>query len=277
MMRKATLAAGAFLALAAAGCGEDDEKSGGEAAQPARMAIELSGSGKNLEFSVPRTVKGGLVQIEFTNSAKGGERTAQFVRADKGHTGQEALQAAGAWAENGKPLPEWAHTAGGFGEVPPGETQTVTQRLPAGDYAVAEIESNASAGFKVSGAGAGGQPSAPGTIEATEYKFDTTGLKAGRNTVVFDNKGAEPHFAGAAPIKSGKTIADVREYLETEKGEDPLENRSTFTTAVIDGGGKQSLELDLKKGSYALLCFVPDRKGGPPHVVKGMVSEAQVR
>jgi hypothetical protein len=39
---------------------------------------------------------------------------------------------------------------------------------------------------------------------------------------------------------------------------------------------KQSVELDLKPGRYVLLCFVPDREGGPPHVAKGMISDAEV-
>ncbi|MDQ4129751.1 MAG: hypothetical protein M3133_01975 [Actinomycetota bacterium] len=46
---------------------------------------------------------------------------------------------------------------------------------------------------------------------------------------------------------------------------------------MIDGGVKQLVKLDLAKGSYALLCFSPDRAGGPPHVAKGMASEAVVR
>jgi Tol biopolymer transport system component len=29
--------------------------------------------------------------------------------------------------------------------------------------------------------------------------------------------------------------------------------------------------------AYALLCFASDRKGGPPHVVKGMLGETRVR
>ena len=45
---------------------------------------------------------------------------------------------------------------------------------------------------------------------------------------------------------------------------------------MIEGGDSQSVELELKEGKYALLCFVPDRAGGPPHAVKGMISEAVV-
>ena len=34
--------------------------------------------------------------------------------------------------------------------------------------------------------------------------------------------------------------------------------------------------LELRQGRYALVCFLSDRKGGPPHVVKGMVTEVDV-
>ncbi len=34
--------------------------------------------------------------------------------------------------------------------------------------------------------------------------------------------------------------------------------------------------LELKKGKYVPVCFISDRKGGPPHVAKGMISEATV-
>ncbi len=30
-------------------------------------------------------------------------------------------------------------------------------------------------------------------------------------------------------------------------------------------------------GKYSLVCFIEDRKGGPPHVAKGMVGETTVR
>jgi hypothetical protein len=36
------------------------------------------------------------------------------------------------------------------------------------------------------------------------------------------------------------------------------------------------IDLELKRGKYALVCFVPDRKGGPPHAFKGMISEGFV-
>jgi hypothetical protein len=273
----AGVAIAGMLALGA-GCGDDDDDGGGggAAAKPSKLAMELSGSSEKPTFDVPKSVEGGVVEISFTNSTKG-PHSAQLVRAGQGHTPQEALAAGNAWGENGKPLPDWAVTAGGLGDVEQGETGTVTQELAPGKYVVADLESGASAEFEVTGeSGAGELPGDGGTIEATEYKFSASGLKTGGAPIVFENTGAEPHFIGAVGIKPGKTVADVRRYFKTEKGGSPLDESRNFNTAVIEGGERQSIQVELEEGDYALLCFVPDRAGGPPHAVKGMISEVTV-
>jgi hypothetical protein len=270
------LAVGVGAGLAA--CGDDDEQQGGQAAQPRTLAIKLTGTDENLRFSVPKSLPGGVVQIEFTNATKG-EGSAQLGRVDAGHTPQEGLQAAGAWADEGRPLPPWVHTAGGLGLTPAGATSSATQELLPGKYFVLDVESEATASLELTGEeGAAKLPIPEAHINATEYKFNADRLVAGKHSVLFDNKGAEPHVIGAAPIKPGKTIADVRRFALEEKGEDPTETKAGFETAILDGGVKQVVELDLKRrGAYVLLCYVPDRKGGPPHLVKGMISQAVVR
>jgi hypothetical protein len=278
--RAMALAAAAGLALAGAGCGSDDDDDGGDgggqAAQPSRLAIELSGSAKKPTVTVPDSVEGGVVEIRFSSSVPG-EHSAQLVGAKEGHTPQEALAAASAWADKGKALPDWVIVAGGTGDVKRGESTTVTQELQPGSYLAVDLASNQTAEFEVTGGGGGGEVAAEGgTITATEYAFESEGLTAGRNTVLFDNAGKEPHFIAAIGLKEGATIEQARRFFETEKGRPPLDESRSFSTAVIEGGAKQSLELALDAGRYALICFVPDRKGGPPHMVQGMISEATV-
>jgi len=84
----------------------------------------------------------------------------------------------------------------------------------------------------------------------------------------------------AVPYRPGATLVDVRRAFRRAEGaaEPPLEFENSFYTARIDGGTRQIIELDLdRSGKYALLCFVSDRKGGPPHVAHGMVAETTVR
>ena len=267
---------GAILGLAA--CGDDEEEGGGgQASQPEKVAFKISGSGRNLKMTAPKSVQGGVVRIEFSNEAQGGHGVQLGYVDDESRTPQEALRAAAAWGEEGKQLPEWVHLPGGVGTIDSGTTRTVTQELPAGRYFAVDIDSNATAFFRVSGDGGGELPSAPATVEASEYKFETSGLKAGKNQILVDNIGAEPHFLVAAPIKSGKTIEDVRSFVRNEKGEEPISQQGSFDTAIVDGGVKQVVEGEVRSGTtYALMCFIPDRKGGPPHAVKGMISEATV-
>ena len=47
-------------------------------------------------------------------------------------------------------------------------------------------------------------------------------------------------------------------------------------TSVIDGDIAQNLELELPAARYAVVCFISDRKGGKPHVAKGMIEELTV-
>jgi hypothetical protein len=284
-MRRASLTGLALVAVigfAGPGCGDDDDDGDGggggesQAAKPSRLAIEVSGSAKQPSFSVPKSVEGGLVEIDFTNSAKG-EHGAQLIGAKDGHTAQEALKAGAAWGEKGKPLPEWVIIAGGVGSVPSGQTASASQELAPGKYVVIDLDTDANAEFEVTGdSGAGELASDGGTIEATEYEFRSTGLKPGKNRILFDNTGGEPHFIAGIGLKPGSTIEDTRKFFRTEKGEPPVDESRSFSTAVIEGGTAQSVDVELEAGKYALLCFVPDRAGGPPHVVKGMISEAVV-
>jgi hypothetical protein len=272
----AALAATSILALAA--CGDDDEDGGGDgAAAPAQVSFELSGSGKNLTMSAPESVEAGVAELSFRNSTKK-ESDAQLVRVDGGRSPREVLTAAEAWAGQGKALPEWIHLEGGVGTVPADGSGTAIQELVPGSYIAVSIATNTFTEFEVTeGAGEASLPTTDASVDAVDYAFESTGLTAGTASITIDNKGEQPHFVAASKLKSGKSIADVRKFVRTEKGPPPVDFENTWDTSVLDGGKKQVVELNLEPGKYALICWVPDRAGGPPHAVKGMISEAVVR
>ena len=141
-------------------------------------------------------------------------------------------------------------------------------------------ERGATAALEVTGEAAGGElPKADAKITAKDYSFTSSGLKAGRNTIEFDNVGKEIHHVIAFPYAAGTDFADVKKFFSQEgppKGPPPVDFRGITGTAALEGGTKQITELELKRGKYAFICFISDRKGGPPHVAKGQIVEANV-
>ena len=272
-----TLALGLLaLVLSACGGGSSKPPKGSE-----KLAVEVENFGRQIEVTVPQNVKAGVREITFENRSDG-EHSVQLVRWD-GDTRSPAavLRAANAWGENGKPLPPWIHLAGGFGPLEAGETAEGTVRLEPGRYLAVDIEAEgkpAYSQFSVTGEpDRAPLPPSEATIKAADYSFSATGLKAGENDVVFANSGNEPHMFAAAPLAKGATLADVRRFFRTEKGKPPIDESKTLSSAVLDGKRSETVRLDLQRGKYVLICFVPDRKGGPPHVAKGMISLAEVR
>jgi plastocyanin len=278
-----TLALLAAASVGLAGCGEQvgDKQA---AASPTKFAITATEAGKQLRLSVPKSVRAGLVTVELTNTGKAFHE-AQLIRLDPGHTPDDAMKVI---AAEGAPSPGWIHVAGGTGPASPGGTRSATQGLRPGNYIVydAPFQNEGKglkfglASFKVEGeADDGGKlPKAVARIEAYEYGFRVSGLTVGRNTIEFSNTGSEAHHVIAVPYKRGATLAQVRKAFRAGGAEPPLDFANVVYTARIDGGTRQITELDLDKpGKYALLCFVSDRKGGPPHVAQGMVAEVTVR
>jgi hypothetical protein len=211
-----------------------------------------------------------------------GPRDAQIIRVEGEHSPEEFLKVV---ESEGGPIPDWIQDGGGVGTTAPGQTGSATQNLAAGNYfvvAMPEEEAQpASAEFKVEGGGTEGElPKTSAEIVAREYTFDATGLKAGKNKVLFKNEGRELHHVVGAPIQPGKTIEEVKKFAAEERpsGEPPIDERAGFNTAVLDGGIEQVTDIELKKpGKYALLCFIQNRQGGPPHVMMGMIKEVEVQ
>ena len=116
-------------------------------------------------------------------------------------------------------------------------------------------------------------------VAPDDYQFEATGLKAGTNQITFSNGGGQLHHAVIARLADGATIDQAQEFFATEdfKGPPPVDFDASEITAVLDTGGKEVETVELQSGSYALLCFLTDRAGGPPHVIKAkMLQEVKV-
>jgi hypothetical protein len=274
--RIALLAGAGLAALALAACGDDDNGSDSSKSQPRALNVTLGADGK---LTGVEPTKSGLTKITFTNQAKGGYDL-QLVKVDGDQTIDQVLKIT--TAEEPSEIPGWLHGAGGIGTIEGGKSSTSTQVLDGGKYyLLAEPDEDGkpvTAPLQVTGGkGSGTLPATTAKVTASEYTFKTSGLKSGNQQIELDNAGQELHHAIFFPVKQGATLAQVKKFFQTEKGEPPIdESRQVSSTAVLDGGGKQVFQGTLRPGKYALVCFLTDRSGGPTHVAKGMIAEVDV-
>jgi hypothetical protein len=274
----------AVMALAACGDDDDDENGGGgggdETAEAATLEIESTeaGGGERSRISAPESVEAGLVEVSFTNAGKK-DHEAQILRLEGGHTAEEALRVL---TGDQQRIPPWVTDGGGVGTTKPGETRTATQVLEPGNYMVIDFDQNGIAPFEVTGEATDAElPETDATVTASEYTFETSGLRPGANTILFENTGAELHHIIANPVKPDATPKQVARFFQSgEKTKNPFQEgaeEAGVETAVIDGGVSQVVDLELEAGEYAFQCFIPDRAGGPPHAFKGMITIEEVQ
>jgi hypothetical protein len=274
------LAVAGSLVLAACGDDDDESASGGDAGSdaPQRLSIDVSGSEKAPSFTAPDTAEPGPATIELTNGYKKDDVDGQLVFTAEEHSDQEVVAQLKS-AIQGKPVADWFQGAGGPPSTAPGETSRATQTLDEGSYYVLPTERPKLplTKIEVSGAG-GGEAAAPAArISAADYSFTGEGVKAGA-PVLLENTGKQWHHFLASKLKPGATIAEARKFLTTEKGRPPFAGEEgALNSTVLDAGYSQVVEWEGGPGRYALFCFISDKRGGPPHVAKGMVSEVEVQ
>jgi hypothetical protein len=277
----------AALTCSLAACGSDNSKDSA-ASGPARVPITVTdaGAGK-FTMSAPRSVKAGVAVISLAGLAGQTPHDAQFVRVKGDHTRDEVVKVLA--SDNG-PIPAWFVAAGGPGGTQGGTTTTVTQRLEPGHYFVVDtgvLEADdpktwartAVAELDVTGdAGDATLPTTGAKISAADYSYTTSGLKAGTNRVTFANHGQQIHHVVLAPYAKGATLAGVKKAFASNNptGKPPVDLDHLTYLAALDKGQSQVADLDLETGKYALVCFIVDRAGGPPHAAKGMVTEVTI-
>lgn len=272
LSRAAAIAALAALsALLFAACGSEDTQ---------ELTFEVTSQGKTTSISGPESADAGSAEITLENKSKG-EADLQLIRVEGERTPAEVVAGLGK-AIKGQAFPEWFFAGGGVGGIEGGESETVTQVLEPGTYYAFDTEGGqpdpkSVASFEIDGEASDDEVEGDATVTASEYEFDAETLPSGEVQIAFENDGKEPHHLIASRLIGDATAADVEKFFKTEKGKPPLEQKGTVSTAVIEGGEGQSVDLDLEPGRYAFYCFITDREGGPPHAFKGMVSEIEVK
>lgn len=253
----------------------------------------------------PETIKGGLIDLSFQNKGTVAHEVGIIEIGDTDVA--TFLVDAAPFILEGGPAPAYAKRIAAPGEVAPGDELETSFLLPEGNYALfCTLDGKAAAAGETTttdgqGNGPTGDPhfnlgmaqplrvtagdaeaSLPktdSTITARDYSFDVN-VKAGKQTVAFENKGpAEIHHAVFFPFAKGTSEADAAAALDTYLGGDqgggtpPPElefasNKALPNAGVFSAGLGQTIDMTFESGrTYAVVCFLPDRAGGPPHVI----------
>jgi plastocyanin len=283
----ARLGAGLATTLLLANCSSDRHSAqGGSAAgashpNPATVTVTATDFG----YSAPDTIAAGTTTVRLVNTGKELHQ-AQLLRLEEGKTLEDVAKALKA----GGPPPSWIRFVGGPNGVAPGQEAQATAMLTPGRYVyICFIPSpdgvmHAAKGmfrpFQVtagSAAAAAALPPADVTIKLVDYDFQPSQpLRPGRQTIMVENAGPQPHELVLLRLAPGKKVEDFAHWSEAGgmKGPPPAEPLGGVT--LLDKGARGSFTANLTPGEYGFICYFPDAKDGKPHLAHGMMKAFKV-
>ncbi|HVF21093.1 MAG TPA: hypothetical protein VNA14_12750 [Mycobacteriales bacterium] len=124
------------------------------------------------------------------------------------------------------------------------------------------------------------------TITGVDYGYtlDKPAVDSGSAKISFVNGGQDAHMVAIGQIAAGKTLADVNAALKSEDEKDDEAVLPSFgdedagpfgTPQVLSPGSRAATWVDLKPGTYALICFFPTADG-KSHYEVGMLNQLVV-
>ncbi len=270
---------------------------GGEATQLTVVAEDFSFSG------VPGQLQAGLLDITFENS---GQLEHELAFVEIGDTPLDEVGTALAPTIEGGPFPDFLENLAVPLIIPGGETARTSTLLPAGNYALicTLTEALPEPGATTTTGGGPDEgpqgpphyelgmiqpvtvtgdaaqlslPQAESTVTARDYAFDVD-VSAGRQTVNFTNQGPEQvHHAVFFAFREGVDEAAAESALQTfvtsedEEAPPPPEidlEATEQSFGIFSTGLGASYDAEFEAGrTYAVVCFIQDRAGGPPHLI----------
>lgn len=295
---RAAIAALLAMGLLAGACGDDDdpveEGSVGTPA-PAEEPAGDGGEGTSLDVTVtdegieglPETITGGAVEVTADYQGSDDYFELNMIEVTEGTTAEQFAEEFAVVFEGG-PFPDFVAETGASVGGPAGAPVTSTILLPAGSY-IAFVEGPSGDGeqaailateVEVTEGEVTELPETDGEIASRDYGFDVSGI-TGPGTFTFTNEGPDQFHHGVI-VDFGTNSPEVAEQaieplLNSEEdapppdieGLDMEQVNFDFAGAPVFGPGSGgTFEAEFQEGNtYALVCFISDRAGGPPHAI----------
>jgi hypothetical protein len=251
---------------------------------PALAPVTVTITATDFKLAMPDTIPAGSVTLHLVNNGKEMHQ-AQVARLDGGKTPAD-FEAA---MKHQGPPPAWLRFVGGPNGIAPGQEATATTVLAPGSYVmiclipspdgVPHLMKGMVQPFQVTGAAeaAVGLPAADDTVRLADYGFDQSHpLTAGPHVILVENGAQQPHELVLLQLAPGKKVADFARWATTGGMKGPPPAMPVGGVTVIEAGASGTFTADLARGSYGLICFVPDAKDGKPHLAHGMMKDFTV-
>jgi uncharacterized cupredoxin-like copper-binding protein len=262
---------------------------------PAPAAIvstvpEITIHAVDFSYNAPTQIQSGLVSLTLVNDGKEAHQ-AQLARLNDGVTMDQLMAALQQGPDKALSL---VTLAGGPNAIEPGQHQTVTVNLPAGNYVLLCFISGsdnvphlakgmiapltvAAAPSNAAGApNTAAEPQSSGTVTLKDFTIQVPDkIQAGAQVWKVTNNGPQPHEFGLVRMEDGKTAQDFMAFMQNPNGPPPFSYGGGL--GALAPGTTGWVNIDLKPGSYIALCFVPDPSTGKSHAELGMVTPFTVQ
>jgi uncharacterized cupredoxin-like copper-binding protein len=273
---------GALLLLALAISGLSFARPGAASASPLGAEIpEIVIKGHDFAFSGPDQIEAGLVGITLENDGHEPHQ-ANIGRLADGKTIDDFTAAL---KQGEGPALAMLDFVGGPNTVDPGASQRVVISLAEGNYLLLcfvpspdgapHIAKGMIKPVKVvarAGQGAQAEPLAAAEARLKDFMVMLPAeIKAGKQTWKVVNDGPEPHEMTLIKLAEGKTLDDIKAFMQKPDGPPPFADAGGI--GALAAGKSGWLDANLTPGNYVALCFIPSpAHSGKAHFELGMVS-----
>lgn len=259
------------------------------AAPTAGAALDVTATDGAFD-GLPDELPAGAVTVTLTNESEAIAHDLALVKVTEETTPDQVVEALGS-AMQGGPIPDYLEGLTGTTSAPPGGSITQTFSIEPGQYYAASFGSEEGEGPPEEGSeppppafaqgmlqpltvteGEAELPESDATITAVDYGFEVDVPDDGAQEITFRNDGPlQLHHAvlvgfGDVPVDEARTT--LQEVLTSEEEGPPPEgvDFEVGESAVFSSGLGGTFEATLEPGNtYAVVCFISDRAGGPPH------------
>jgi len=292
-MHTRALVAAAAAALTSLSCGREAEQPPSERSpgpRPNVVTVVVS----DYSFQAPDSVPAGLTMIQALMRGEVPHHV-NIVKLDSSKTAADYVNA----LTPGAPPPAWATAVGGPNPTENGTTANAMLVLEPGNYALicfvdipegmphfmrgmfkdlkvyARPDTTASdTATAVAAAAPVELPTADVTMRLVDYDFPMENVRAGLVTFRVENTAPQDHEVLIVQLHGETTIEQALRWMESPQGAQPFTMLGGI--APIAPGQVNNFSVNLRRGRYGLICFVPDTGDGRPHFLHGMMKEIEV-